>query len=823
MDARLVYLLLIAAMCSFVIGEKCGYVPRPLAAIYDTVNTVINISCNQPTLFYDFSFHLPDNVTRVAVQLHHCHTVPVGMFINVTDSLTSVTVASKDSAELLQGTFEGLEHVTELRLLGFGFLVNLSRSVFEPLINIRTLILDQFGRYNMKLSYIGSVIRKLSGTPLERLVLNDIRSPALSKLLKDKTMQASNFKIANASVKELIISNTPMVYEGSIRSAFPDLVCFYGYTSGSQTEKSLPVMWDLTILSSTLKEFVLYGYIPYADRFDSLYTTEMFHKFIDAAEKYYLKLFSLKSQLHYAEACTFNLKMRLGANISRIAINRLGIIVGVVPKPICIEENNHLEYLDLNGSPLPSHFLGFRGLTKLKYLNLGNTRINSMAADFLQYFPALETLKLSSLDIGRFIESIDDQFFGLCPTLLKVELNNCHLKQIPATLFSKLFNLERLYVSNNSLHNLEFNLSNCTKLDILNFSSNNIKSFATKTISQLNEIALRKQEGSSLLVDLSNNRLHCLCNSTNFVKWLQRLPTDSNIKFVDYDSYTCLHPNGSFVHVSTTSVVELQEHCSVLENLANGSNCPCDNEKIQRLSRVQMSLDGFFCRNAAGDLIPMNTQPLPSCLNPFLQATFIAPVVVGGILGIAVLITVGLLIYYRKSRPIKQVRECLEMYPVRFVRAAIQYNMMHNHAEENTDFRCDIIVFVQNDDMSSVHCHFIEALEGHRRFITRDNFLPGAAIVDAMVECIRVCRWIVPVLTPNFLSDCVCVDFIGRAQFSRPHALIPVVWEQPLVVRAMSVAELLRTGDKLYWPGDMADAEDKRRFWSSLLERTPTR
>jgi len=36
----------------------------------------------------------------------------------------------------------------------------------------------------------------------------------------------------------------------------------------------------------------------------------------------------------------------------------------------------------------------------------------------------------------------------------------------------------------------------------------------------------------------------------------------------------------------------------------------------------------------------------------------------------------------------------------------------------------------------------------------------------------------------------------------------------------LSVAELLRTGDPLYWPCDLADDEDKRRFWSAFLEKT---
>ena len=106
-------------------AEKCGYVRRPLAATNDTV--VINLDCDQSSpISHDINLHLGDNATHVAVQLLHCYTVPVGLFTNVTHHLTSVTVASEDAVQLLEGTFEGLGHVTELRLLGFSSLLNLS-------------------------------------------------------------------------------------------------------------------------------------------------------------------------------------------------------------------------------------------------------------------------------------------------------------------------------------------------------------------------------------------------------------------------------------------------------------------------------------------------------------------------------------------------------------------------------------------------------------------------------------------------------------------------------------------------------------------------
>ena len=534
----------------------------------------------------------------------------------------------------------------------------------------------------------------------------------------------------------------------------------------------------------------------------------------------YPDLFNYFLRRPVEEDCELKFALTSGANFSKLTANGVSLIMKAT-KPLCVQDDNNLMYLDLTGSQLPGTIPVMSGLKKLKYLSLENTGMKKLPNTFLQYYPTLEVLKLSKVDIGSFIRNIDGNFFGSCPTLEDLYLHGDNLTKIPTTTFSRSVNLRHLDISKNYLSTFDTDLRNCTKLNILNLSHNVISSISKKNVIQLSRLASAKMaSGNHLVVDLKYNKLQCLCNSTHFIRWLQRSPADSNVKFHDFDSYTCLYPNGSIVRVSEVSVGEVERQCGVVQTLVNGSDCPCDEEKRRRLQKVWVHLEGFFCRNDAGVLVAMNIRPLPSCFNPYKRASFIAPVVVGGILGIAVFIAVGLLIYYRNTRRVRQVRECLEMNPVRFVLAALQYAMMNNRDEQHVMFRYDMIVFAQDEDRASIHNRFIEALRGNRRFITRDDFLAGVAEVEAMAECIRVCQWIVPVLTTNFLSDPVCIDFINRVQFSRPHALIPVVWQKPLEVADVSVAELLRTSDALYWPGDLAVAENKRTFWSSLLDRT---
>jgi len=820
-DMHLAYLftiLAISLLSSVVVCENCGYVRGPLAATNDTV--VIELDCSQSTSLSQYvplQFH--DDTTHVAVQLVHCHTVPVGLFTNVTDSLTSVTFASEDAVQLLDGTFEGLELVSELRLLGFTRLKNLSRSMLGPLRNIQTLIIDGFGRDSIELSHLGSIVQKLSGTPIRRVVLNRIKDSLFDL---PPIIKADDFRISNASVKELIITNAPLNCVGSIRLAFPGLVCFYTEKGNSRRAATLPPIWDLMLLSDELKELVMYRppevqhrlglfNVPLKQLLPAVMkTAKLFYRYRELYDYIYGRKF-----LYAAKDCEFGFTVKLGANLMKITVNGLTLFMKA-KKPLCLQEDNNLIYMDFTRSQLPVTPTVITGLKKLKYLSLDNTGIKNLPNTFLQYYPALKVLKLSKVDIGNFIENIDGSFFGSCPTLEDIYLDYDNLTKIPTTIFSRSVNLQRLSMSKNHLRYFDFDLQHCTRLNILNLSHNSIESITQQRIRELTELAAGKTEGNNLVVDLSYNRLHCLCNSTHLIKWLQRSPADASITFRDFNIYTCLYPNGSTVRVSEVIVSEVEQQCSVIKTLVNDSGCPCHEEGRRRLQQVWVHLEGFFCKNDAGVSAAMKHWPLPTCFNPYTRPSFIAPVVVGGILGIAVFIAVGLLIYYRNTRHVRQVRECLEMNPVRFVRAALQYAMMQNHEEEHAAFRYDMIIFVQDDDRSSIHSHFIESLQGKRYFITRDDFLPGVANVEAMAECIRACKWIVPVLTAKFLSDPACIDFVNRVQFSRPHALIPIVWEKPIEPTDVSVVELLQTGNPLCW----SEYEDKCNFWASLLDRT---
>ena len=315
-----------------------------------------------------------------------------------------------------------------------------------------------------------------------------------------------------------------------------------------------------------------------------------------------------------------------------------------------------------------------------------------------------------------------------------------------------------------------------------------------------------------LTIDLRRNQLSCLCNSTHFVKQLRKWIKKQEVNVPDFENFTCLYPNGSVLAMSQVDM----DQCGVLNEVMNGSNCPCDNHLRQRLELVTLSLHGYVCRNAGGKLVSMAVYPLPSCHVDFYRsASFIAPVVVGGVLAVALVVSSIVLYRHRKNERLRGIIRRLGMN--RIVRLGIQHVMAQNR-EDPDNFKHEVFLYIQDNDPEAVHNLFDTKLSPYRNILRHDDFRAGLKL-ETLLEDMWTCRWLVPVLSPNFVDDGECCDFIARAQYSRPNAIVPVVWTA-FHTDNLTINSLLDTAEPVTWPGDTASDLDRATFWKTLLERT---
>ena len=798
-------ILLTAGFITGVVGQDCAFMPGPVTSSYDTVSTTVDCHQRQPD-----SVGLSDttgNRTGVVVYLHNCITVPVRMFLNVTVGLSTVALLSNGSEVLLEGTFEGLENIAELRLEGFQMLRSLSSAVFRPLKNLEQLILVGFGFHKLTYAELGAALYRLSGTPLSRIVMHEIHSNRNEKALDISSL----FRMQNVNVRELVFSHNIITsISGRLSRTLPDLnyIC-----TGANTAyfSAMNVLLDAWLLLPNVTETSFYAY-PSPDPPSS---GEPMSRKINIAD---LDIEILMTFFPLQENCYSMIKFRVSRSLRRLTVRNLGVLDPVIDKPICFDSSNNIEYMDWAGSPMPTNSLRMTGLNQLKYLDIQNTRIVGLPHDFLHYFPKLEIINLGQLSIGEWMKNINSSFFGNRPTLRELHLGNSQLTTIPSTAFELSPLLEVLNLSSNSLRTFDVSFSNNSSLSYLNLSDNAISSLSENVLDELNEIAqLRLQAGEMLTVDLRRNRLSCLCNSIRFIRQLQDWITKQEVDVPGFDEYSCLYLNGSSVAVSQVDVHQSVSQCSVLGEFKNGSDCPCDDHLRQRLELVRLSLHGYVCRSSGGKLLPMGIHSLPICpdFSIYKSKTFISLVVVGCVLVLGLVVVSIVLYRHRKNERLHRIIQRLSM--PRIVRLGIQHVMAQSRQDPNS-FKHDLFLYIQDNDHQATLRWFDAELSPYRRVLRDDDFSPGLKL-ETRLRNIWKCRWLVPVLSQSFVDDGECCDFIARAQYARPHAIVPVVWTE-FHTDDLTINSLLDTAEPVTWPGDSASDVDKATFWKTLLERT---
>ena len=173
---------------------------------------------------------------------------------------------------------------------------------------------------------------------------------------------------------------------------------------------------------------------------------------------------------------------------------------------------------------------------------------------FLQTMPSLEILKLSQTDTGIYIRNdTTSQIFQNSSWMKELYLESTTSSLIPKYEFSPMKSLEKLHLRHNGLSSVSFDVRNLSNLRYIDLSNNEFMEFTNNVTTQLDEIASRQ----SLEINLSNNPLHCDCDTLAFVTWFQKTP----ITFTNRRSYLCKHPTSGSISLADISGSLLTLYC----------------------------------------------------------------------------------------------------------------------------------------------------------------------------------------------------------------------------------------------------------------------
>jgi Leucine-rich repeat (LRR) protein len=808
-----------------VFSQECAFI----SGLYDMPGDalIVGVDCRwQPIKLNASVGNLSNTASSLVVQLTGCSTVPDGLFsyitlyFNLTVLPDKVNISADLTTEVLPAhTFVGLENIRELRLHGFTQLLNFSAKAFVPLKRLERLFLVGVGRNIMSYVDLGSAISGLSGTPLTTLVFHQIIAVTNSHLMISIDRLVP---LQNVSVKHFVFSDSIVnTIEGRLSVSLPDLT-YACIGSDIRHNSANNFILDSLIVHQNVEELIYY---TYPKRFtgpvsaDGNYQPNLLKALnpdvIGALVKYPFR------------GCYWDVKVPISRQIKRIVCHTASFLEStIVNTTLCIHEDNSLESVDFAGTPFPEALPYLTGFGNTRYFNLQDTSIQRLPMDFFKYFPQLRVLLLSRLQIKDDIQRADSSFFGFCPFLEVLDLSACDLSSLPKDLFSRLNSLAQLNLSGNSLQVFDTSLENNFNLTLLNLSSNSIGVLSSDTIRNLTHIAeLRLNEGSRLTVDLSNNLLNCLCNSTESTEWLVTSHESDIVLFHRFETYKCLYPDGSNRQLQDLNITDLFSRCSILQRIVNNDDCPCDEATWSQYMLVHFYLENYWCRDENYKLTSMKTDcPTgPHCRNAYRSVQFIAPMAIGGFLVSILVISLIVLYRYRRTQPVKDMLECIGFENVSSLFRQL-LSLMDNRREH---FTHDVFLYCHIEDDRVQLAISDKLIAADREVLTQDHWIPGVCVIDALQECTRSCRWIVPVLTTRSATDPHFVFYIDYVLLHRPRALVPIVWHTDMDVDKSddtgSLLRLVKVADPLHWPGD-GDKElinvEKSLFWNNLLVRT---
>lgn len=683
---------------------------------------------------------------------------------------------------VLNDTFANLDRLEELTLEGFEFVERVDEKVFVPLRSIKKLSLIGFGAQYLTYGQLGTALKGLSNSSLTHITMDSIHPSGNQE--KDLNL-LELFPISGVNITHLVfVYNDFSSVKGNLSYVLPHLVyfeCRIYFLTYAMSSFGL----DSLIFLNHSEELV-YRFISSVYSFDDRDNSNILLKLTNFLRSLTPVLLSYYYSMIDSNDCYFGKLMRVNPSLKRLTAVNIPFYLPDYRPDICFDEDNQLEYVDFFRCPIAIIPRQLKGLKKLKYFNLQETRLRGLDSGIFHDMPMLEVLLLGGNDMGASIaDDIDGNFFkSQNGTLRSLDLSRCNIDVIPPSLFSSLRNLQFLNLSANKIRQLEISVDQNARLSVLNLSGNAFQTISNRVIGQFESLGNQAHTEQTLLLDLSRNPFTCFCNNTEFTTWLK---TTEAVSLQNFDRYTCLHPNGSTVNVSDLNLAELSVDCEALQDLSNFKGvCPCNGLNVSRLRQISLHLSDTSCTYGGksfsySELISKSgnsSQDYWWCskvpeVPPFEKnPRFIAPVAIG----CAVLIALGtaLIVIYKKRYSASQIAskiQCMDMRPY------IMYVIRALAGRSQDDPRVieyDAFVYCQAEDEYWTWQAVLSRL-GHLKVVSSRDIVIGASMAEAILEAIKKSRVVILILSPAFKEDGWCREASLRSYTMRPAAIIPIL------------------------------------------------
>ncbi|XP_076073576.1 toll-like receptor 6 [Mytilus galloprovincialis] len=186
----------------------------------------------------------------------------------------------------------------------------------------------------------------------------------------------------------------------------------------------------------------------------------------------------------------------------------------------------------------------------LQMLDLSGNMLKQIALNLIYVL----ILKLNSNTLGGYLA--EHLYMTTQDSKLEhVNLSNNSIQQLNFTMFHGQQHLQVIDLNSNFLKAIHFDLSNLTKLKVINLKNNAINFLDAASMRNIDKVL----KNDKTKIDFTNNPLQCTCYTVPFLKWMKV----NRKHFINFNQYKCTYENGSTSTLNSFEKVikRLQEDC----------------------------------------------------------------------------------------------------------------------------------------------------------------------------------------------------------------------------------------------------------------------
>ena len=231
--------------------------------------------------------------------------------------------------------------------------------------------------------------------------------------------------------------------------------------------------------------------------------------------------------------------------------------------PPMILSENQIQYIDASNNIFHSWMGPITHLDNLEYLDLSNNFCTNISKVFFLTCQKLRTLLVKNNILGFILpDDVDGNILQHTKQLQKIDLSMNKIPTLPPKFFKHQNSLEELYMNNNMLEDVVFEIIHMKNLSYFDLSNNRLPFLNDDVRKQLETVHISNK---NFRVDISGNHLQCTCDTLDFLQWI----STTDIVFNNLNKTNCQLKNKTTVSLLNANLLftTLSIECSSYTSL----------------------------------------------------------------------------------------------------------------------------------------------------------------------------------------------------------------------------------------------------------------